>query len=682
MQNKISRIKDSKNNFRNLSSDEINQLKNQQNISEDWGKLFVSDVFDPSLIRNCHFIGINYLGDLHPHTISAGSLELPAGLYNSMIKNCRINKNIAIHNVAHLSNYLISEGSVLFCINEISCSDNPAFGNGFNENDRNWIEAANENGGRKLLPFEGMLTADAFLWYRFREDIQLIENLQLLTDKIKENNVLPHGFIGEKCVIKNVKAVIDCKTGSNCVIDGASHLQNITIQSSKDEPSFIGDEVELMDSIIGFNNKIVTAAKVFSCLTGRNVKIEMGARIKHSIIGSNSTIACCEVLNNLIYPFHEQHHNNSFLIASIVMGQSNIAAGATIGSNHNSRAADGEIIANRGFWPGLETDFKHNSLFASFTLIAKGSYENELNIKLPFCLLSKDSSGNLQIFPAFWFRYNMYALARNSWKFAARDKRKIKEQNIEMDYLAPDTLFEIMSGIAILEEAIFKTTGTEAQVDAFSFKKIDELDNVYLDEADVKHKTHVLKPLQSLWIYKNLIGYMAAKEIVHFYKNEKADIQKLFEDLPPITHWNNFGGQLISDNESQKLIADIKARKLDSWSNIHQRYNSLWKSYPLDKLKFSLACWLKMENIIPDPLPVSQVKKLIEHSIQFNNALLEWTIEARRKDYDNPFRKATYRNMDEMEAVLGSFEDNSFIAEMKKEHETYLQQAHIVNSYL
>ena len=63
----------------------------------------------------------------------------------------------------------------------------------------------------------------------------------------------------------------------------------------------------------------------------------------NSYLGNNSTISCCEVLNSLIFPAHEQHHNNSFLCAAMVMGQSNIAAGATIGINHNSRSADGEI---------------------------------------------------------------------------------------------------------------------------------------------------------------------------------------------------------------------------------------------------------------------------------------------------------------------------------------------------
>ena len=74
------------------------------------------------------------------------------------------------------------------------------------------------------------------------------------------------------------------------------------------------------------------------------------------------------------------------------MGQSNIPAGATIGSNHNSRAADGEIVAGRGFWPGLCVSLKHNSKFASFTMIAKGDYSFELNIPLPFSLVSINNS--------------------------------------------------------------------------------------------------------------------------------------------------------------------------------------------------------------------------------------------------------------------------------------------------
>ena len=182
-------------------------------------------------------------------------------------------------------------------------------------------------------------------------------------------------------------------------------------------------------------------------------QLKYGARLINSYLGYNSTISCCEVLNSLIFPAHEQHHNNSFLCAALVLGQSNMAAGATIGSNHNSRGADGEIIAGRGFWPGLCVSLKHNSKFASFTIIAKGDYPAELNIPFPFSLVSNDvSNDRLVIMPAYWFMYNMYALARNEEKYETRDKRVNKTQQIEYDFLAPDSVNEIFDALQLLKK--------------------------------------------------------------------------------------------------------------------------------------------------------------------------------------------------------------------------------------
>ncbi len=146
------------------------------------------------------------------------------------------------------------------------------------------------------------------------------------------------------------------------------------------------------------------------------------------------------------------------------MGQSNMAAGATIGSNHNSRGADGEIIAGRGFWPGLCVSLKHNSMFASFTLIAKGNYMSELHIPIPFSLVVNDEHEDvLKIMPGYWFLHNMYALARNAWKYVDRDRRTDKTQHIEYDYLAPDSVEEIFHALELFETAVGKATGKDAK---------------------------------------------------------------------------------------------------------------------------------------------------------------------------------------------------------------------------
>ena len=197
----------------------------------------------------------------------------------------------------------------------------------------------------------------------------------------------------------------------------------------------------MVNGIVGFGCRVFYGVKAVRFLMASHSQLKYGARLINSYLGNNATISCCEVLNSLIFPAHEQHHNNSFLCAALVMGQSNMAAGATIGSNHNSRSPDGEIVAGRGFWPGLCVSLKHNSRFASFTILAKGDYPAELDIPIPFALISNDvSKDELIVMPAYWFLHNMYALARNSWKYTDRDKRIDKTQLLEFDFLAPDTV--------------------------------------------------------------------------------------------------------------------------------------------------------------------------------------------------------------------------------------------------
>ncbi|MHC4857875.1 MAG: DUF4954 family protein, partial [Planctomycetota bacterium] len=194
--------------------------------------------------------------------------------------------------------------------------------------------------------------------------------------------------------------------GSCAYIKGANKLKNLTINSDSEEPTQIGEGVELVNGIIGYGCHLFYGCKAVRFVLANNSNLKYGARLINSFLGDNSTISCCEVLNNLIFPAHEQHHNNSFLIASVVMGQSNLAAGVTVGSNHNSRANDNEIQAGRGFWPGLCTSVKHSCRFASFVLLAKADYPAELDIPLPFALLNNNVlKDELEVLPGFWWLY-------------------------------------------------------------------------------------------------------------------------------------------------------------------------------------------------------------------------------------------------------------------------------------
>ncbi|MFY7899938.1 MAG: DUF4954 family protein, partial [Chitinophagaceae bacterium] len=392
--------------YRHLTASEIEGLVRNNNTSDNWNNIYVSDYFNPSLVKNCKFYGLVRISKLEPLYLNFSDLKLPVGLYNSTIISSDFGDNVCIDNVNYLSHYIIGNEVIVTNVNELLTTNHAKFGNGIikkgeKESVRIWLELCNENGGRSVMPFNDMLPGDAFLWSKYRDDEALLQKFKEFTESQYKNERGYYGKIGDRTVIKNTGIIKDVWIGEDAYIKGANKLKNLTINSGEKGKSQIGEGVEMVNGIVGFGCRIFYGVKAVRFIMASNSQLKYGARLINSYLGSNATISCCEVLNSLIFPFHEQHHNNSFLCAALIMGQSNIAAGATIGSNHNSRGADGELIAGRGFWPGLCVSLKHNTKFASFTIVAKGDYAYELNIPIPFSLVSNDDANNqLVIMPA------------------------------------------------------------------------------------------------------------------------------------------------------------------------------------------------------------------------------------------------------------------------------------------
>ena len=344
--------------WRNLTQNEIGILEKNRNRCSNWNLIKVEDPFNPELISDSFFHGLVRIGATSSNLLKYHDFTLPEGISFSRIISCDIGSHCAIHNCRYISHYIIGDYVILSSINEMETTNHSKFGNGIvkegeEESVRIWIEPINEAGGRQVLPFETMTTGDAYLWAIYRDDKKLTDNLLKITQNSFDTRRGWYGTIGSNSVIKGCGVIKDTKIGNSCYIKGANKLKNLTIKSDETEMTQIGEGVELVNGIIGYGCRIFYGCKAIRFVMGNNSSLKYGARLIHSILGDNSTISCCEVLNNLVFPYHEQHHNNSFLIATMIMGQSNMAAGATVGSNHNSRGNDGEIIAGRGFWPGV-----------------------------------------------------------------------------------------------------------------------------------------------------------------------------------------------------------------------------------------------------------------------------------------------------------------------------------------
>lgn len=445
--------------FRPLSAHELEVIVRNNNTCNDWSQFLVTDPFCPELLRNNSFFGLIRISRLEHITLEHHDISSETGIVNSQIIACDIGDNCVISNCAYLSHYIIDDHCVLINNAEIQVSNHAKFGNGIvmeseDEAVRITLDVMNENGGRAIYPFDAMLPGDAWLWAKFRDRDRLMERFAAMTNTRYDRRLGRYGVIGRDSVLKHNRIIKDTLIGESAYIKGSNKLKNLTIHSSAQATTQIGEGVELVNGILGYGCRVFYGCKAVRFVMCDNSALKYGARLIHSVLGENSTVSCCEILNNLIFPAHEQHHNTSFLIASLIKGQSNLAAGATIGSNHNSRAADGEIEAGRGFWPGLCTSVKHSSRFASFCLLSKSDYKHELDIQFPFCLVDSDETeGRLILAPGWWWHSNAYALMRNERKFRDRDKRRDRALPYIYSPFAPDTASEILGGLAILEFA-------------------------------------------------------------------------------------------------------------------------------------------------------------------------------------------------------------------------------------
>lgn len=673
--------------YRTLTSYEIEVLVRNRNTSDDWSQLLVSNSFNPELVKNCKFYGLVRIGKLEPYYLEFSDFKAPVGIYNSTIISCDFGDNVMIDNVNHLSHYIIGNEVIIVNVNELVTTNHAKFGNGIvkegeDESIRVQLEVCNENGGRSITPFNGMLPGDAYLWSKYRDDKALLEKFIAFTEQKFTRKRGYYGKIGDRTVLKNTAIIKDVWIGSDAYIKGANKLKNLTINSSSDAKTQIGEGCELVNGIIGLGCRIFYGVKAVRFIMASHSQLKYGARLINSYLGNNATISCCEVLNSLIFPAHEQHHNNSFLCAALVMGQSNIAAGATIGSNHNSRSPDGEIIAGRGFWPGLCVSLKHNSKFASYTILSKGDYPAELNIPIPFCLVSNDvSKDQLVIMPGYWFMYNMYALARNSWKYVDRDRRTDKTQFIEYNYLAPDTINEMFTALHLFKHSAGKAyllnekrNSKPTDEECLSTGSIllqsqktvlEDVEITITGFENTKRKVVLTKVLQCFRLYEELIIFYGVTTLLEFIKeNNFSSLHEAINALPGKINrmeWVNIGGQLIPTEEVEKLRADIKSGKIKNWDDVHYFYQTQGNKYKTKKLQHALASLTEITGVNIKKITASQFNAWLTKAIATKEWMAKGIYDSRAKDYSNPFRKMVYETNEEMNAVLGSLENNSFI---------------------
>ena len=133
--------------------------------------------------------------------------------------------------------------------------------------------------------------------------------------------------------------------------------------------------------------------------------------------------------------------------------------------------------------------------------------------------------------------------------------------------------------------------------------------------------------------------------------------------------WVNLGGQMMQKDDVDKLRTDIGSGKLKTWKEIHNRYDDLWVKYKVDKQKHAFATLCELYG--SENLTKADWKSALNKAVKIQKFVCDQVYSSRKKDFDNPYRQTTFRNMAEMKAAFGTIEDNSFIVQVRKETEDF-----------
>jgi hypothetical protein len=284
-----------------------------------------------------------------------------------------------------------------------------------------------------------------------------------------------------------------------------------------------------------------------------------------------------------------------------------------------------------------------------------------MDIPFPFSLVNNDvTHDRLQIMPAYWLIYNQFALGRNSWKNAQRDKRTERIQNLESSYLAPDTVNSMFDAVNLLSKEASNKHQNGNTKDSYIIA------NQHYENS--KRSVELLKPEKARLAYLEYIKYYAVDCVVDFYMHNPQithnELLTLINQHTERKRFVNVGGQLICENDLNDLKTKIISYEIISWQQVHEFYLLQGKNYPESKLAHACA---SLHEITGEALfTTSSLAKLLDWYLAFREMLLELIRSSRQKDYENPFRKMLYENQQEMESVIGKLDKTPFILEEKQ----------------
>ena len=540
------------NDYRPLTSEEIEVLKSNDCWAEDWTSVNVAEDFKPNFMHRVMLYGEVNIGAFNKNVEVSQGFVKHAGINNATLRNVTIGDDCLIENVGNfINNYTIGDDCYISNISTLETTEGATYGEG------NLVSVLNEVGEGNVILFSDLNSQLAAFMVKHFSDKDLKEKIRQLIKTDIDNKMPERGQIGNNVKIVNTKEITNCIINDFCEVNGASRLSDCTLLGSAHGNVYIGTGVIAENSIIAEGASVINSVKIQDCYVGEACQLSNGFTASTSIFFANSYMSNGEACAAFCGPFTASHHKSSLLIGGMFSFYN--AGSATNFSNHAYKMGPMHWgILERGSKTASGAYLLMPATLGSFSVCFGKLMHHPNTRNLPFAYLIADGD-KMFLIPG--RNITTVGLYRDIKKWPKRDLRAPENRKsiVNFDWLSPFSVGEILKGKKILE-SLREVTG----------------DNV----SQYLYHEYII-PASSL--HKGIKYYDIALRI-YMGAVLKRVLKRDPSITPPATQtgigdWDDLSGLLLPVSEEERIVNDLQDGTIDSIQQLIERFEEIDANY-------------------------------------------------------------------------------------------------------
>ena len=540
------------NDYRPLTSEEIEVLKSNDCWAEDWTSVNVAEDFKPNFMHRVMLYGEVNIGAFNKNVEVSQGFVKHAGINNATLRNVTIGDDCLIENVGNfINNYTIGDDCYISNISTMETTEGATYGEG------NLVSVLNEVGEGNVILFSDLNSQLAAFMVKHFSNKDLKEKIRQLIKTDIDNKMPERGQIGNNVKIVNTKEITNCIINDFCEVNGASRLSDCTLLGSAHGNVYVGTGVIAENSIIAEGASVINSVKIQDCYVGEACQLSNGFTASTSIFFANSYMSNGEACAAFCGPFTASHHKSSLLIGGMFSFYN--AGSATNFSNHAYKMGPMHWgILERGSKTASGAYLLMPATLGSFSVCFGKLMHHPNTRNLPFAYLIADGD-KMFLIPG--RNITTVGLYRDIKKWPKRDLRAAENRKsiVNFDWLSPFSVGEILKGKKILE-SLREVTG----------------DNV----SQYLYHEYII-PASSL--HKGIKYYDIALRI-YMGAVLKRVLKRDPSITPPATQtgigdWDDLSGLLLPVSEEERIVNDLQDGTIDSIQQLIERFEEIDANY-------------------------------------------------------------------------------------------------------